>query len=144
MVDGLRQPDERLEAYRRVQSFKNNPHLTAKEYADSTDAVRNEIQVARELLPDVQINDEIAHLGLEMIDQLDIDSLRAEITLFEAARAYAASDGRTEVEMHDLEVVAPMALRLRRSQFMTEYFEKQKSEENEIHDTIKKVLRDEK
>jgi magnesium chelatase subunit I len=63
---------------------------------------------------------------------MGIDSLRAEITWFESARAYAAADGRNEVTMEDLKAVAPMALRLRRSPFMTEYLRGQVSEEREL------------
>jgi magnesium chelatase subunit I len=63
---------------------------------------------------------------------MGIDSLRAEITWFESARAYAAADGRTAVTTDDLKTVAPMALRLRRSQFMTEYLKGQLGEENEL------------
>jgi magnesium chelatase subunit I len=63
---------------------------------------------------------------------MGIDSLRAEITWFEAARAYATADGRETVTVGDLQAVAPMALRLRRSQFMTEYFSSQEGEEEEM------------
>jgi magnesium chelatase subunit I len=63
---------------------------------------------------------------------MGIDSLRAEITWFEAARACAAADGRDAVTPADLKTVAPMALRLRRSQFMAEYFSNQKGEEEEM------------
>jgi magnesium chelatase subunit I len=63
---------------------------------------------------------------------MGIDSLRAEITWFEAARAYAAADGRPQVSSEDLQAVAPMALRLRRSQFMAEYFISQAGEEEEL------------
>ena len=64
---------------------------------------------------------------------MGIDSLRAEITWFESARAYAAADGRDEVMTDDLKAVAPMALRLRRSQYMNEYFKGQLGEEKEMN-----------
>jgi magnesium chelatase subunit I len=63
---------------------------------------------------------------------LGIDSLRAEITWFEAARACAAADNRSEVTQEDLQTVAPMALRLRRSIFIKEYFDNQAAEEEEL------------
>jgi len=63
---------------------------------------------------------------------LTIDSLRAEVTLFEASRAYAAADGRKEVIKDDLARIAPMALRLRKSQFIASYFQDQKIEEELI------------
>jgi magnesium chelatase subunit I len=67
---------------------------------------------------------------------MGIDSLRAEITWFESARAYAAADGRNEVTADDLQMVAPMALRLRRSQFMTDYLKGQSSEEKEMNSLL--------
>jgi magnesium chelatase subunit I len=67
---------------------------------------------------------------------MGIDSLRAEITWFESARAYAAADGRNEVTTEDLQMVAPMALRLRRSQFMTDYLKGQLSEEKEMNSLL--------
>ena len=63
-----------------------------------------------------------------MIGNLELDSLRAEITLFEAARAHAAADSRDKVTMEDIKVVAPMALRLRKSTFIDEYIADQSSE----------------
>ena len=73
------------------------------------------------------------------MQRLGVDSLRAEITWFESARAYASADGREEVSLEDLKVVAPMALRLRRSLFMQEYFEGQMSEEKELTSLLKSV-----
>ena len=67
---------------------------------------------------------------------MKIDSLRAEITLFEAARANAAADNRTEVVPADVRAVAPMAMRLRRSKFMQDYFASQQTEEQEIKSAI--------
>jgi magnesium chelatase subunit I len=64
---------------------------------------------------------------------MGVDSLRAEITWFEAARAYAAADGRDEVTADDLKAVAPMTLRLRRSSYMNEYFKGQQGEEKELN-----------
>ena len=75
-------------------------------------------------------------MGLDLIARLQIDSLRAEITLFEAARAYAAADGRLEAEPADLRIVAPLALRLRRSSFMQDYFNRQKQEEDELQSIL--------
>jgi len=70
--------------------------------------------------------------AIELVQQMGIDSLRAEITWFESARAYTAADGRSEVTIDDLKAVAPMALRLRRSQYMSEYLKGQLGEEKEV------------
>jgi magnesium chelatase subunit I len=132
IVRGLSEPDDRLEAYRRVHAYYTNPRRLIASFEQDTSAFRAELQAARNLLPRVVIPDEVAHLGLTFVDKLRIDSLRAEITLFEASRAFAAADGRIEVCPDDLRQVAPFALRLRRSSFMTEYFSNQEVEEKEI------------
>ncbi|HUF40205.1 MAG TPA: hypothetical protein VMN57_16905 [Anaerolineales bacterium] len=139
LVDGLDEQAERLEAYRRIRAYRTNPRMTTSEFAEATDLVRAEIQDIRDRLPGVRIDDEVAGLGLGLIKQLDIPSLRAEITLFEAARAYAASDGREVVVPDDLWAVAPMSLRLRRSRFMSEYFKDREGEEGEIRTEIEKL-----
>jgi magnesium chelatase subunit I len=74
------------------------------------------------------------------VRRLQIDSLRAEITMFEAARAVAAADDRVMVTPADIREVAPMALRLRRSQFMLEYFASQRAEEAEIEALVDNVI----
>lgn len=132
VVAGLSDPAERLEAYRRAQAFGVNPHQVSEQYARETAQARAEIQAARERLACVILPDKVAHLGLKLIHSLRLDSLRAELTLFEAARAYAAAGDRLEVNAADLREVAPLSLRLRRSLFMDEYLASHQDEEAEI------------
>jgi Mg-chelatase subunit ChlI len=140
IVSGLEDVQERLEAYRLVRAYRFNPRQLAWQFAGETAIVRDEIQAARELLPEVTIADEIARIGINLIDRLQIDSLRAEITLFESARAYAAAEGRREVNENDIKEVAPLALRLRRSEFMQSYFAEQKTEEEEMMALLDDIL----
>lgn len=132
LVRGLVQPAERLEVYRRVISYQRNPHTVITRFERETSLAGREIQTARDMLPKVKISDNIAREGIHLVQRLGIDSLRAEISLFEAARAYAAADGRMEVKKEDLHRIAPMALRLRKSDFISKYFENQKVEEDLI------------
>ncbi|HET9588424.1 MAG TPA: hypothetical protein VFO91_06515 [Anaerolineales bacterium] len=132
IVRGLENPAERLEAYRRVQSYLANPRQMVGQFSAEMEAAASEIRRARERVMKVNIPDRIAHPAIELVQQMGIDSLRAEITWFESARAYAAADDREEVSLEDLKTVAPMALRLRRSPFMNEYFKGQVGEEKEM------------
>jgi magnesium chelatase subunit I len=140
IVHGLENPAERLEAYQRVHAYLMNSHKVVGEYASITSIAREEIQAARNLLPQVKIPDEVARIGLELTHRLKIDSLRAEITMFEAARAYAAADARIEVSRADLKEIAPIALRLRRSGFMAEFFERQQVEEAELNEILVQLM----
>ncbi len=140
IVRGLDNSADRLEAYRRVQLYLSNPRRAIAQYEAETGTARDEIQAARDLLPGVELPDAIAHLGITLIRRLKLDSLRAEITLFEAARALAAADGRRQVELSDLQAVAPMALRLRRSTFMVDYFARQDGEEKELDAILADII----
>ena len=132
IVRGLENAEERLEAYRRVHAYLTNPRALIQQYTLESAQAAGEIQQARARLRSVTISDEIASQAIALIQGLGIDSLRAEITWFESARAYAAADSRESVTAADLAAVAPICLRLRRSAFMTDYFKGQAEEETEM------------
>ncbi len=136
IVRGLTDPAERLEAYRRVQAYKMNPRGSITHYQVETQTAREEILAARLALPHIVVNDQVARVGIALVQALKINSLRSDITLLEAARAYTAADGRSSVEIEDLRIVAPMALRLRRSNFMMDYFKNQATEEDQISEIL--------
>jgi magnesium chelatase subunit I len=140
VVAGLKDEAQRLEVYRRVRAYLTNPRATVADYADQTLAARAEIQSARNLLPSVRLTPEAEQTGLALIHALQLDSLRTEITLFEAARAYAAADSRAEATPADVRAVAPMTVRLRRSQFMVDYFHSQQAEETEIQSKLDNLI----
>ena len=140
IVHGLSDPADRLEAYHRVRAYMSSPQATIAAYADQTLAARAEIQAARQRLPQVRLSPTAEQAGLDLVRRLELDSLRAELTLFEAARAVAAADDRDTATPADVREVAPMALRLRRSAFMQEYFNAQQSEERQISALVDDVI----
>jgi magnesium chelatase subunit I len=141
LVRGLTDPKDRLEVYRRVRDYRVNPHAMAAAWTEETHIVTDEIVGARALLGEVTIPARIESAGLKWIRDLDIDSHRAEVTLFEAARARAAADSRREVTHADLLAVAPMSLRQRRSLFIADYFIQQGKEAAEIARVLRRVSR---
>ena len=142
-VGGLANPEERLEVYQRVRAFRQNPGRFIREWEAVTTEVLEEILVARERLKAVEITEEALRVGMTLVHQLQIDSARAEYTMFEAARAHAAADGRKFAELADIRAVAPMALRQRQSEFMSNYFELQMTEDQQINQTIAEIAGDE-
>jgi magnesium chelatase subunit I len=141
IVHGLSSSEERLEAYRRTRAYRQNPRATVSQYGYETGLARDEIQAARDLLPQVTIPREVEQAGTRLVQQLGIDSLRAEISLFEAARSFAAADARIEVSLEDLKLVAPLALRLRQSPYMIKYFTEQSEEEKHLSQTLNEILK---
>ncbi len=136
VVRGLEEQADRMEAYRRSVSYRTSPRQLAQEYADETAAAAEEIAQARAALPATTISPAAEALGLRLIKDMGIESLRAEITRFEAARSLAVADGRSQAEEHDIRQVAPMALRMRRSQFMVDYLAEQQKEDDELSQLI--------
>lgn len=132
IVRGLENSEDRWNAYQRVIEHRANPRAYNGQYRDITEIAREEIQNAIRLLPTVSVPHEVGEFGIRLVQAMQIDSLRAEITLFEAARAYAAADNRIQVEIDDIKVVAPMALRLRRSAFMADFINDMQKEDQQV------------
>jgi magnesium chelatase subunit I len=135
-VRGLMDTQERLEVYQRVRSYRGHANNFVKEWELATAATRDEIMLARQLLKETSLSSNAIDLGVTLVQSLEIDSHRAEYTLFEAARAHAAADGRDTADVRDVRAVASMALRQRRSEFMVNFFESQQSEDEQIQTRI--------
>jgi magnesium chelatase subunit I len=136
LVRGLADSQDRLEVYRRVTAYQANPRALRATWAAETLTAADEVAEARARLPQVALSPQVEQTVMAWIKRLGIDSHRAEIVLFEAARAHAAADGRTQADPSDLHAVAAMALRQRRSSFMQDYFAAQQDEEREIASVV--------
>lgn len=139
LVTGLEDIEDRLEAYNRSQAYIKNPLKMASLWENDTNLAKDEIENARALLPKVKLPEAVAKVGLKLIRDFKISSIRAELTLFEASKALAAADNREEVSITDILQIAPMTLRLRRSKFIKQYFVDQSLEEDEIRKVIDKI-----
>jgi magnesium chelatase subunit I len=140
-VRGIMNKEERLEVYHRVRAYRQNPSVFLREWEEATVVVKEEIVLARELLKETTLSEEAVEVALELIQRLDIDSHRAEYTMLEAARAHAASDGRDKATVQDIRVVAPMALRQRRSPFMVNFALSQQAEDTKIQQQIDDLVK---
>ncbi len=139
-VRGLAEKPERMEVYRRVRQYRQSPNAFVRQWDKMTAVTREEVMLARELLKETMLADDAVDLGLALVHDLDINSHRAEYTMFEAARAYAAADGRDLANIADIRAVAPMALRQRRSEFMINFFDSQQAEDDQIRTRIDQLL----
>lgn len=139
-VRGLMSPEDRAEIYNRVRSYRHNPTFFIRQWEVEMANAQEEVAIARELLKETEISEDALDIGLKLVQELKIDSHRAEYTMFEAARAYCAADNRTEVTVEDIRAVAPMALRQRQSEFMTQFFEKESLEDENIRKIINEIM----
>lgn len=129
IVRGLDEPALRYQAYEHAAAYRRSPEQFASSFASQTIALAEEIQAARQRLPQVSIHQEARDLGVQLIKQMQIESNRAEITLFEAARAHAAADSRDVVAAADVQAVSLLALRQRRSDYLRQFFAEQTHED---------------
>lgn len=132
IVRGLDDPEDRYEAYEQSLRHRQNSEELSAEYATATLDLAAEIQKAVDLLPQVTISPEAKELGLKIVASAKIESGRAEISMFEAARAHAASDGRISVEPADVQAIALLALRQRQSPKLTAFFASQEQEDKNL------------
>ena len=140
VTSGLENTSDRIEAYFRASHYLNNPYEFIQIYQDENNIARQEIENARKFVWKVKIDTKIAKFGIELIKKLNIHSLRAELTLFEAAKALAATDNRDQITIEDIKTIAPMALRLRRSTYINNFIENNETENQEIISNLDNIL----
>ncbi len=136
IVKRLDQAQDRVEVYHRMLRFAKAPYAMIEDYAEDLLAMSDEIDEAQGLVPHVTVTPPAENLIMEAILRLNISSNRTEYVALEAARAYAAADGRTMATDDDARAVAPMALRLRRSEFIDRYFEQTMDQERTIQEVL--------
>jgi magnesium chelatase subunit I len=141
VTSGLDKDTDRLAAYSRASQYLNNPYEFIKIYQEENALARQEIERAKKFVWKVKLDPKIANIGIELIKDLNIHSLRAELTLFEAAKALAASETRDYITEEDIITIAPMALRLRRSAYISEFIEKNNAENLEINTSLGKLIK---
>ncbi len=139
LVSGLFESSERQLVYERVRTFRKTPRAFIHLFQEDTYDAREDIIEAQEILNQVELPPAIRSAGLDLVKALRIHSHRAEFALFEAARAYAAADKRLEVTLEDIQTIAPMALRMRRSEFIDSFFTDQSTEDEQIADLLGKL-----
>lgn len=107
----------RVEVIKRRDTYERDPYAFRKKWSRADGRLRRSIVNARERLDDIDVADEILATAARICMALETDGSRGELTLIRAARALAALDGDTVVEVRHLRDVAPMALshRLRRN-----------------------------
>ena len=140
VVRGLQDSDLRYQAYEQALAYRLNSEQLAAHYAQETMIMADEIAQARTRVSQVDIGQEAKRIGLELIQEMAVDSLRAEITLFEAAKAYAAADERMEVTAADIGAVSLVALRLRHSKGLEDFHRVQRSEDERLTALLAKRL----
>lgn len=118
-VEGVRDPESRVEIVRRRRAFEEDPGAFERTWAEAEDELSSRIKHARLRLPTIVVQDELLYAVANLALTAGVDGHRADQVMVRAAAARAALNGRTAVELSDVARVAPMVLahRLRRTLF---------------------------
>ncbi|MEM7331583.1 MAG: magnesium chelatase [Chloroflexota bacterium] len=138
LVTGLEDEEMRYRVYEHAMMYQSNAAHFASLFASNTLDLAQEVEDARARLPNVTIEEDAKKMGLMLIKSMKIDSNRAEITLFEAARAHAAADEREVATVQDIKAVALLSLRQRQSDELDSFMDKQSKEDEALTLLIEK------
>ncbi len=103
-------PEERVEIVKRVEEFHSDPMGFCRKYEKLDYEITERIIKAREILPEVEIDDELLRVLAETVVEMGIKTNRAEIATVKTAKAIAALEGRKKVTEEDLERAMELAL----------------------------------
>jgi len=104
---------KRVDIVKRRREFDDDPDAFMKKYNREQQKLQKKIQQAKELLPEVTMNDSVLTDIARLCMNLGIDGHRGELTITRTAHAYAAFQGAREVTMDHVREVAGLCLRHR-------------------------------
>lgn len=105
--------EQRIQIVRLRDRFEQDPDSFVESFGEQDGKVRQAIESARALLPDVDVSDDSLRTLSRLCITLGTDGLRGELTLLRACRAFAALCGCRHVDDSHIARVATMALRHR-------------------------------
>jgi len=134
-VKAISDPELRAEVVKRVEEFSEDPEAFYKKFEPEQEKLRKRIEIARNILNEVTVPDEIVHAVARLCGELGIETHRADIITIRAAKALAAFKGRKEVILEDIMEVVELTLPHR---LKSKPFEEPKLD----FDKIENILRD--
>lgn len=112
-VRTVRDPELRVKIVEQRSEFDQTPQEFSQQYEAEQTKLQQTIVKAQELLPQVQMDYDLRVKVSQVCGELDVDGLRGDIVTNRAAKALAALEERTEVNVEDIRRVMPLCLRHR-------------------------------
>ncbi|XFA73721.1 magnesium chelatase ATPase subunit I [Thermosynechococcaceae cyanobacterium Okahandja] len=103
----------RVEIVEQRSRFDQDPEGFLAQYQPQQEALQAKLVAAQALLPKVTIDHELRVSISQVCAELDVDGLRGDIVTNRAAKALAALEGRTDVNVSDIARVIVLCLRHR-------------------------------
>ncbi|WP_207421247.1 magnesium chelatase subunit D family protein [Desertivirga brevis] len=102
--------EERTEVVRRRVAYESDPASFIARWREEQETLRSQLITAKELLPQVQLGDDLLTLISELSMGMGVKSLRADIVMYKTAQTIAALEGRPEVTAEDIREAAELVL----------------------------------
>jgi magnesium chelatase subunit D len=109
-VRGIRDPLLRAALMRRREEFDADPRAFLAACGEREEQVRTRLARARALVRQVAAGEDTLERAVQLACEARVAGHRAEITMVQAARAWAAWEGRSEATPADVDRVAPFVL----------------------------------
>jgi Mg-chelatase subunit ChlI len=109
-VSSLADEAQRVEVMQRWETFRRNPLDFTDHYRASQAQLRQAIEQAVALLTSVSVPERLYGAIAQLTRKTEVSSHRADITILQCAKAMAALDGRTVVDVKDILEAATLAL----------------------------------
>ncbi|MBL0716667.1 MAG: ATP-binding protein [Desulfosarcina sp.] len=127
-IEGIADIDQRVEVVKRRAFYEQDPAGFQKTWNEEEEKRRNAVILAKELLEETAVSDDMLRLIVRIAIEMNVDGHRADIMMMKASRTLAALDGRKDVTEEDVQIAADMALqhRMRRKPFQKQGVEEDK------------------
>eukprot|EP01036_Dinobryon_divergens_P046446 gene46446-62126_t len=109
----IREPEIRVRIVEERISFDKNPKAWFQKYSNQQIEIQERLLTAQQLLPNVNIKEDYQFKISRICSELGIEGLRGDLVAIRAAKALAAFEKRTEVELKDIQRTISLCLRHR-------------------------------
>ena len=118
-ITGIANPEKRVEVIKRRAAFEEDSNGFCTKWESKQDKIRIKIKEAKEILPKVELSDEMLYLIADISIQMGVDGHRADLIMMKSAKTMAAFNGRKEVTEEDIRESVDLTLmhRMRRKPF---------------------------
>ncbi len=124
-AEDIRDPAIRATVVERRLAYDSSPSDFIEKWSEAEQILQSRIQRAQHLLPSIRVSDYFRQVVAFLVDQrLHAEGHRGDVVMLRTARALAAWDNRTEVQLSDIEQAATLALphRTRSDSSITQQF----------------------
>ena len=109
-VNRIPEAEDRIEVVKRNMEFEADPEGFKRKYDSGQEQLKQRIDRARKMLPNVKISDKLIEITCELCLELKVDGMRPDIVIAKTAKTLTAFEGRTDVVPEEILKAAELTL----------------------------------